>query len=58
MMKEYMIVTELSAREMERVVNIHLRRGWELHGNLIVDQKSLVQAMTRDIKVDDSHATG
>lgn len=51
MMKEYMIVTEPSAREMERVVNIHLRRGWELHGDLVmeINRCEFVQAMTRDI---------
>ena len=50
---EYMIVNEPNPTEMQRVVNIHLGRGWQLYGPLFVSPDcgmglTFHQAMTRE----------
>ena len=47
-MIEYKIIEEANMTDLSSLVNLLLREGWELRGELIVLDESFIQVITRE----------
>jgi len=49
-MTKYKIIEEKDITVLVKWVNLHLREGWELRGDLVIFNDSFVQVMTTEVK--------
>lgn len=50
-MKQYKLIVIAETDSFEKVINRHLKEGWELQGNLVLDDGFYTQAMIKQTEI-------